>query len=185
MKTVLLVCTGNTCRSSMAEGILKNLCRSVNDLKIISAGISALNGSSAAGKSIEVMNEKEICLLDHTSTILTKKIILASDLILTMTLAHKHAVISMMPAAKVKTYTLKEYTRKSIESGNSSCFAFFENKLPQKSREERSLLATDDILDPFGQSIDIYRKTANEIEECLKILCEELRSVQNENSNRE
>lgn len=185
MKTVLLVCTGNTCRSSMAEGILKNLCRSVNDLKIISAGISALNGSSAAGKSIEVMKEKEICLLDHTSTILTKKIILASDLILTMTLAHKHAVISMMPAAKVKTYTLKEYARKSIESGNSSCFAFFENKLPQKSREERSLLATDDILDPFGQSIDIYRKTANEIEECLKILCEELRSVQNENSNRE
>ncbi|MBN4050666.1 MAG: protein tyrosine phosphatase [Alkaliphilus sp.] len=177
MKTILLVCTGNTCRSSMAEGILKNLCRSVNDLKIISAGISAVNGSSAASKSIEVMKEKEICLLNHTATVLTEKMVLASDLILTMTLAHKHAVISMMPAAKVKTYTLKEYTRKSIANGDDSCLDCCETKLPQIAKQEPPLIAKNDILDPFGQSIDIYRKTANEIEECLKILCEELGSV--------
>ncbi|MGV8153293.1 MAG: low molecular weight protein arginine phosphatase [Alkaliphilus sp.] len=165
MKTILFVCTGNTCRSSMAEGMFKNLCKSVNNLKIISAGILAISGSVATSKSIEVMKERGVCLLDHTATMLTRELISESDLVLTMTSVHKDAIASIVNDAKV--FTLKEY----VTIGAEQFCHIIKNSARDKIAP--SLLSrADDILDPFGQEIYVYRKTADEIEECLKILCE-------------
>ena len=146
-KTILFVCTGNTCRSSMAAALFKNLIEQSGDgkaIKILSAGTAAFEGQRASPNAIAVMDEKGVDLRGHRAAVLTREKIMQSDLILTMTNSHKNQVIKIAPEAAGKTYTLKEYT--NISDGNT------------------------DIFDPFGQSIDTYRKSAQEIEFALKIL---------------
>ena len=144
MKTILLICTGNTCRSSMAEAILKDMLRNsetiTEDIRVLSAGIWAIEGQGASPHSIEVLKNKNIDLSNHRSRPLTRELIEESDLILTMTGNHKRQILNAMPKAKDKVFTLKEFA------------------------EEDNL----DISDPYGQSIEVYSSTAEEIEKALK-----------------
>lgn len=142
MKTILFVCTGNTCRSSMAEIMFKEMLKEVEDMdiKVISAGTWALPGQGASENAIKAMQEKNIDLSEHSSTPLTEKLVNEADLILTMTRNHKNQILSQVPMAKEKVYTLKEYAD----------YNFI------------------DIIDPFGGNIQIYRQCAKEIEEALK-----------------
>lgn len=113
MKTILFVCTGNTCRSSMAEAIFKDLLEkeqhSLGDLRVVSAGTSAMVGDLASCASKEVIREKGISLENHRAKPLTKELIEDADLVLTMTSNHKHNVLNLCPEAKDKVFTLKEY----------------------------------------------------------------------------
>lgn len=161
MRTILFVCTGNTCRSIMAEALFKDMLGKKKDkfrnIKVISAGTCAWEGDGASPQAVEVLREKGIDITDHSSTPLTPKLIKDSDLILTMTLNHKQAVLYMRPEAKEKTYTLKEY---ALDYSNE--------KLQNIEFEEINY----DIKDPYGQSVNVYRESAEEIEKYLKILIE-------------
>lgn len=144
---ILFVCTGNTCRSCMAEAISKKLNNNTPGVEFSSAGIYAVKGQGASSNAIRIMEEMELDLSHHIATSITEELLLEADLILALTEAHKQLLISNFPSVKDKTFTLLGYIG---EKG--------------------------DIEDPFGGDINIYRSCAtqirNSIEKLLLILKE-------------
>ena len=106
---VLFVCTGNTCRSPMAAALFNKIAVERNlDVRIESAGVFANDGDGASAEAIVVMKKYDIDLLGHHSQTINTELIEKSDLILTMTAAHK---MLLDQYAKDKTFTLCEYAQ--------------------------------------------------------------------------
>ena len=140
MKRVLFVCTGNTCRSPMAEAMLRH---KRPDLEVQSAGVFAGAGQEANPNAVEALKEKGI-EFDHRSQPLTKDLINWADLVLTMTEDHKTMIMSDYPGDRDKIFTLIEYVQSPME----------ENK-------------NINISDPIGLSKETYTETLNEIEKYI------------------
>jgi protein-tyrosine-phosphatase len=151
MKKVLFICTGNTCRSPMAEALLKH--HSNNELEVQSAGLFASFGSPANKHAVEVLAEKGITI-DHQSQPLSAELVQWADLILTMTTNHKRMLHDQYPQSIEKAFALKEYL--SEVSGKEITGDSFTNR--------------SDISDPFGGSVEVYRQTLQELEELIQQL---------------
>ncbi|WP_042463577.1 low molecular weight protein arginine phosphatase [Neobacillus dielmonensis] len=144
MQRILFVCTGNTCRSPMAEAILKN--KKINGIEVKSAGIYAANGSDASPNAKQVLKKNHI-EHDHFSTLLSRTEVDWADLILTMTSSHKYAIQQHYPGAINKVYTLKEFTGENYEH---------------------------DVSDPFGGPVQVYEETFQELNQLIDKALEKL-----------
>lgn len=144
MTKLLFVCTGNTCRSAMAEGIMKYILkkRKRDDIQVYSAGLCAIPNGRVSDEAIEAVKIDGIDIENHRSTPITKDILDNADLIITMAKSHKDAILMKFPYMKGKVYMLKEY-------------AYGVN---------------EDILDPFGGDLEVYIRTKDEIRKALNIL---------------
>ena len=107
MKKILFVCTGNVCRSPMAEGLLRHMLRGRNDIQVTSAGLGALEGVGATGAAIEVMAELGIDISSHVSQSLGSELVRQADFILTMTRQHYDAIQALHPAAAEKAFLVR------------------------------------------------------------------------------
>src|SRR6056297_2501120 len=91
MPRILFICTGNTCRSPMAEQLLNKIAEKYDseDIIVDSAGISTISGRRANEKAITVLAEEGIQLATHSTKQVNKQHVTEADLVLTMTNYHK------------------------------------------------------------------------------------------------
>ncbi len=143
--TMLLVCSGNTCRSPMAEGIARKLAASrwglaPDDLesagiRIISGGVFTGGGSPASPQAVHAAAQMGIDIAGHRSRPVGPDLVNEVDVIYCMTRSHQQAIIEMMPSAVDKTFLLDE---------------------------------PNDIEDPIGADDEAYERTAAEIAAALE-----------------
>ncbi len=147
---ILFVCTGNTCRSPMCEAYFRHLCTNdgkKDNVKVSSAGVFAAEGASASEQAQAVMQEIGLDLSRFHSTVLTEDLLHRADLVIVMTSGHKRHVGILCHEALAKTRLLGEF---AADAGGN------------------------DIQDPFGGDLAVYRECFCEMKVALDNLFHEL-----------
>ncbi len=140
MKNINFVCTGNICRSAMAAAYLQKKLYDMgkqNEIIVNSCGTRAYTGDKITDFACNAIEKYGVDAKNHRATNIYDSDILNADLVLCMTKSHRESVLQIYPQLKDRTFTLKEYVK---DNGNY-----------------------DDIDDPWGYSIDVYKNCASEI----------------------
>ncbi len=147
-RKILFVCTGNTCRSFMAETIARDYIARIKPetkIQIASAGTGCLPGEPASSKAVTVLQEMGLSKEDHRTTCLTETLVTEADLVLTMTESQQQFIRRMVPQARDKVWRLSQYAL-GAEDGAEGI---------------------KDILDPFGCELEVYRACAQELSDLV------------------
>jgi len=148
---ILIVCTGNTCRSPLAEGILRTAAaRRGLDVTVSSAGTSAWDGAPASDGSLLVGLERGVDLNGHRARLLTPPLVADADLILVMGPHHLDQAVTLGGAGKTHLLT-------AFASGGA---------------EQRA------ISDPFGGDLPVYRETADELDRVIEQVLDRLTAAE-------
>lgn len=151
---IMFICTGNICRSAMAEWLLKQKLKDkkIENVEVYSCGVYAQDGDKSTWEARRVMmDEYSIDMSKHRATNIVNSNIKEMDLILCATSRHRRDVLRIYPELEGKVFTMKEYVGYERE---------YHDKI--------------DIKDPWGYDIETYRSCVAEIDECLELLLEKI-----------
>ncbi len=177
--TILTVCTGNICRSPMAEALLRARLRDLG-VRVHSAGTHALVG--------QAMTEQALALATrfgaeageagvHAARLLTEPILTESDLVLAMTREHRSHVVQLAPALLRRTFTVREFARLAATLSDEQVRAAADAAGPDAGARLRALAALvggqrglvmaqaddDDVIDPYRRSQETYELSAAQL----------------------
>lgn len=150
MKKILFICTGNTCRSPMAEALLKH---KKKDIEVQSAGLFAFDGGRANEHAIQALKEKGISC-EHAPQQVNEALLNWADVVLTMTDQHKESLHAQFSAYAHKVHTLKPFVG--------------------------AIDGSIDVRDPFGGPLEMYRYTLAELEPLMDKLIAKLQDDEEE-----
>ena len=145
MKTILFICTGNVCRSPMAEALFRRAAAGRGEFRVFSAGLGAVDGQPPTAHSVEAMRELGIDISGQRSRMLTTDLVREADYIFGMTHSHVDTIALLYPPAAEKTFLLRE----------------FDDTLEEFEK---------DISDPIGGSYEVYENCRDQIEQGIASL---------------
>jgi protein-tyrosine-phosphatase len=148
MKTILLVCTGNICRSPLAAALLQRALaqRGMEAVEVTSAGTGAWDGAPVSEGAYLVGLERGLDLSGHRARLLTRELVEGADLILTMARHHRARVDEL--GGERRVFVLGEYAGREGEEA--------------------------EVSDPFGGDLDVYRETCAELEGLIDAVVERI-----------
>lgn len=158
-KTVVFLCTGNTCRGPMAQGYMKHVLaeKNMKHVEVKTAGVMTIPGLIPTPEATQVMEGAGIDITGHRSSPLTKELIRKADIILGMTPFHVQFALRMSDEAKGKTYLLKEFAESDVKNYQ--------------------------ITDPMGMTLEVYKRVYREMKLAIdKMVDKDFFKVQEEES---
>ena len=172
MSRILVVCTGNICRSPMAEGFVREaLVRRLGDdaPTVTSAGTAGWDGSGATDEAIRAASELGVDIRSHLARHLDDRLLDDADLIVCMTAEQRTAIARGRPDVAARTFTISELVGLletepidgTIEARVAAAAA---------ARNGSSPAVGGDVRDPLGDPLDGYRRVAAELEDLSKRL---------------
>lgn len=187
--TILTVCTGNICRSPLAESLLSTVLR---DLPIVvrSAGTAAMVDHQMTPEMQRIAADLGVAAPEqHRARQLTAELARGADLILALTRDHRRAVVEMLPKATKYTFTLREFgrisdqiTAQDLELATGDGVTRLHTVTDLASQLRGTLIPLDDpahedVIDPYRQTDDIYRQSTEQIVPAINQISTLLRSA--------
>ena len=142
MKTILFVCTGNICRSPMAEALFRRAVKDRGDYRVRSAGVGALNGQPPSLHAVRALQDLGLDMSGQRSRQLTRELVQEADYVFGMTHGHVDAVSMLYPQATEKVFLACEF-------------------------DEATGPFDKEILDPIGGSYEVYVRCRDQIENAI------------------
>jgi protein-tyrosine phosphatase len=166
--SVLVVCTGNVCRSPAAELLLRAGLGDDAGVAVSSAGLAALTGEPVAAPMASLLAARGIATDGFTARQLQAAGIRSAELVLTMTAAQRSAVVSRLPAAVRRTFTLRELAElarlaEHVPGAPAERLAALVAQAP-RLRALRTGARQDDVEDPYGRPDEVFRRVLALIE---------------------